>query len=169
MTMNESLRVEGFPELRYSGAHVLVILHDEQIRRFLEIWRIAKSSGTKLPRIEAPDYVSFEALLRHVFRWARTYLRWICEQLGLPDPDIKSVQETDVIESEADIYLEVLLNAWKSPLCDVEKERFFKSEYLSPWGVIYSIEAMLEHAVMHPFRHRHQIEKLLGGTSPLMK
>jgi hypothetical protein len=163
MTISKHIRIQGLPEFRYTGARVLVVLHDEQMRRFLEIWRLAKRSGTRFPRSGKPDYVSYEALLRHVFRWARTYLHWICGQLGLSDPDVKSLPETDVIESEADSYLEVLLNAWKSPLHNVEKERFFKPEYLSPWGVNYSIEAMLEHAVMHPFRHRYQLEELLGG------
>lgn len=160
--VGEHRSAQGEPEFKYRGARVLAALHEEHLRRFVETWKTAKASGVGLPRVDDPDYVSFEALLRHVFRWARTYLRWICEQLGLPDPGIKTVPEADVIESEAPSYLEHLLDAWRSPLRDVEKRRFFKPEYVSPWGVKHSVEAMLEHAVMHPMRHRYQLEELIG-------
>jgi len=140
----------------------MVVLHEEQLRRFLETWKIAKTSGVGLPEGDDPDYASLEALLGHVFRWSRTYLLWICEQLELPDPGVKTVPDNNVIDVEAAGYLDEVLLAWRSPLRDIEKVRFFKPEYVAPWGVKYSVEAMLEHAVMHPVRHRFQLEELLG-------
>ena len=38
----------------------------------------------------------------------------------------------------------------------------FDEEHLSRWKVTYCIDGMLEHAVMHPIRHRVQLEALLG-------
>jgi hypothetical protein len=32
----------------------------------------------------------------------------------------------------------------------------------SRWGEDYSIEQMLEHAIVHPMRHRIQLERPLG-------
>jgi hypothetical protein len=150
-------------EFKYRGAYVAVALQEEQLRRFLETWRTARASGVGLPVVDDPDYASLEALLKHVFRWARTYLIWICEQLELPDPGVGPVPDADVIESEAASYVEDLLNKWKNPLRGVEQDRFFRPEYVSPWGVRYCIDAMLEHAVMHPFRHRYQLEELMGN------
>lgn len=154
---------------KYRGAKVLVALHDEEMRRFLEAWKNAKSSGVTLPKVDDPDYESLETLLRHVLRWARGYLRWICKNLQLPDPEIDAVPEPDAIASDAGRYMEGLLAGWTTPLSDVEDVSIFKSEYVSPWGVSYSIEAMLEHAVMHPIRHRFQLEELMGirgNTTP---
>ena len=148
-------------QFRYRGAGVLVTLHEEEMGRFLQVWRTAKASGASLPTVDDPDYASFEALLVHVCRWSRTYLFWICEHLKLPDPAIKPAPDAKVIESEAENYLEEVLEAWTSPLRDVDQDRIFKPEYVSPWGVKYSIEAMLEHAVMHPVRHRYQLEELI--------
>ena len=91
VNINEQTSAEGVSEFRYRGAGVMVALHEEQMRRFLETWRTAKASGASLPTVDDPDYASFDALLGHVFRWARTYLHWICKQLGLPDPGIKPV------------------------------------------------------------------------------
>jgi hypothetical protein len=147
---------------RYRGAEALVALHEDEMRGFLESWRRAKAAGATLPAVDDPDYASFEALLRHVFRWARGYLRWVCEQLDLPDPNIGAVPDVAEIESEADGYLTELLGAWKDPLRDVERSRFLQPEYVTPWGSKLPIEAMLEHAVMHPIRHRYQLERLLN-------
>jgi uncharacterized damage-inducible protein DinB len=32
----------------------------------------------------------------------------------------------------------------------------------SPWGVVYDLEQMLEHAIVHVLRHRRQIEKFIS-------
>ncbi len=42
-------------------------------------------------------------------------------------------------------------------MADVPVERFYKPEYEAPWKIRYCIDAMLEHAVMHPIRHRFQL------------
>lgn len=35
-------------------------------------------------------------------------------------------------------------------------------EYPSRWKTLYCVDAMLEHAVMHPIRHAFQLEELMG-------
>ena len=151
-------------DFKYRGAGVLVELHEHNLGRFLVTWRAAREEDIELPDVDDPDYASLEALLAHVCRGARTYLLWICEQLDLPDPEIDPVPETDVIEAEAMSYIDDLLASWRSPLREVEEGRFFRPEYVSPWGVRYCIDAMMEHAVMHPIRHRHQLEGLMGES-----
>ena len=161
MKMDKNHSTNSPAEFAYRGAGVLVELHEQEMNRFFQTWEAAKDSGAKLPAVDEPDYESFETLLRHVLRWSRGYMRWICKQLELPDPGIDPVPETDAIQSEASVYLRGLLDAWKKPLRDVDQDRIFKGEYTAPWGVTYSIEAMLEHAVMHPARHRFQLEQLI--------
>ena len=151
-------------DFKYRGAGVAVELHEHHLGRFLITWRAARELDVELPDVDDPDYASLKALLAHVCRWSRTYLVWICEQLDLPDPEIDPVPDTDVIEAEALGYIGDLLEAWRLPLREVEEGRFFRPEYVSPWGVRYCIDAMMEHAIMHAIRHRYQLEGLMDES-----
>ncbi len=153
--------MDKLTKYRYRGARALVLLHEQRLRQFLDTWKKAKASGVLLPQTDDPNYESFNMLLRHVLRWARRYMVWICEKLELPDPEIKAVPEADVIEAEAENYLHHLLEQWRQPLIDVPEEKFYKPEYTAPWKSNYCIDAMLEHAVMHPVRHTFQLRELM--------
>jgi hypothetical protein len=50
---------------------------------------------------------------------------------------------------------------WRTPLRDVGDDQLETPEYPSEWQTRYSIDAMLEHAVMHPIRHAFQLEELM--------
>ena len=149
------------PPYQYNGARSMVILHEAELRKFVAVWKQAKAAGVKLPETDDPSYVSMAALLRHVLRAARGYMTWICENLGLSDPNIIATWEEYEIEAKADDYLEHLLECWREPLKDVSEQRF-SEVHLSRWKVEYCIDAMMEHAVMHPIRHRFQLEKLMS-------
>lgn len=137
----------------------MVLLHEREVRRFLETWRRSRDAGVKLPTTSDPDYASYEALLVHVLGCARGYMVWICAKLGLPAPDIAPTPGADRIEGEADEQLARVCAGWLTPLADVPEPRFNET-YPSAWGVDYCIDAMLEHAVMHPLRHTAQLERL---------
>ena len=47
-------------------------------------------------------------------------------------------------------------------LAEVPEERFEDREYPARWKTLYCVDAMLEHAVMHPIRHTFQLERLLA-------
>lgn len=149
---------------KYRGARAMILLHEEELRRFVDTWRRAKASGVKLPKTDDPDYASYDSLLRHVLGASRGYLTWSCEKLGLPDPAVEPAPDAGVIDAHCDRYLAHLLSRWRDPLKDVSEERFNLPEYPSRWRVLYCVDAMLEHAVMHPIRHRFQLEELLRGN-----
>ncbi len=88
-------------------------------------------------------------------------MSWICEKLELPDPQIEPTLEADVIAERVDDYLEHLMDKWKYPLVDLDEIKFFQPIYESRWKVNYCIEAMLEHAVVHPIRHSFQLNELM--------
>jgi hypothetical protein len=77
-------------------------------------------------------------------------LTWICEQLQLPDPGLEKNPNPDV------------LTAWEKPLRELTEEQADSKVYTSRWGTAYCIDAMLEHAVMHPIRHSRQLEELMA-------
>ena len=136
---------------------------DREMRAFLSVWHRANEAATVLPRTDDPNYVSMSALLYHVLRCPRSYMIWMCEKLGLPDPGIDEPPAADRIEAEAGRFLSHVLDRWRLPLAGVEEKRF-DEVYPSRWGVPMSIESMLEHAVVHPLRHAFQLEELMGAA-----
>jgi hypothetical protein len=151
--------VRDLQDYRWRGARALVLLHEKAMRELLATWRDAERAGVTLPRTDDPHYASLETLLHHALRSSRGYLVWLCQKLGLPDPGIDSAPRPDVVKAEADRFLEHLLTRWRLALTDVEAERFETMH--AGWGEGITGLAMLEHAAMHPQRHRFQLEELM--------
>lgn len=150
-------------DYRYRGARALVLLHERHLRDFVDKWRQAKSVGVTLPRTSDKNYSSLETLLGHVLGAARGYMIWTCDKLELPEPELPAVPQLDEVEAQADEFVTGLLEGWRLPLRDVPEARFEGKTYSSPWGDDFSIDAMLEHAVMHPIRHSFQLDELIRG------
>ena len=148
-------------EYLFGGARALIALHKLHMHSFLETWQKAKKAGVTLPQTTDPSYKSMQTLLRHSLKASRGYIIWICQKLELPDPGVDPLPELENIEQTAEAFLAHLLERWELPLRDVPEERFFEHNYKSNWDVEYCIEAMLEHAVMHPIRHEFQLANLM--------
>ena len=147
---------------RSRAVRALVLLHDEQLRRFVVVWTQARAADVVLPRTDDPAYASLDTLLRHVLGAARGYMTWMCEVLELPDPDIQAAPEPALLSQDPEGYMEHVLERWRASLHDVGDDRLDTPEYRSRWQTRYSIDAMLEHAVMHPIRHAFQLEELMS-------
>ena len=153
------------PPYRYTGARALVELHEHYLREFLVTWREAKARSLPLPETTDPDYESLEHVLRHVLRAARGYMVWMCRVLELPDPGIDEAPEVDTVERTAEDYIAHVVDRWRRPLAEVDEERFSTPEYEAPWKIRYCVDAMIEHAVMHPLRHEYQLRRLMESSS----
>ena len=160
---------DSSPPYRSRAVRALVLLHDEHLRRFFRVWQRARTASVILPSTKDPAYASLDTLGRHVFGAARGYMVWICEMLVLPDPGIRVAPDAAVLPKEAEIYMDHVLECWRAPLRDVRDDQLETPEYPSRWKTLYSIDAMLEHAVMHPIRHAFQLEELMGQTSTLQR
>jgi len=139
----------------------MVLLHEEHLRRFVHVWRLAVARSVRLPPADDPAYVSLEALGRHVLSAAGSYMIWMCEALALPDPGISPAPDASAMVRDADDYTEHVLEQWRTPLREVANEDLETPEYPSRWKTRYCIDSMLEHAVMHPIRHAFQLDELL--------
>ena len=146
-----------FEGYAYGGTRALVQLHDRHLRSFVGAWRRAVAADVALPPTEDPTCRSLAAMLDHVLRAARGYMTWICEKLQLPDPGIREVPEDPV--PALDEYVGHLLDRWDGPLRALDQQTVEGCEFPSRWGSTYCIDAMLEHAVMHPLRHELQLER----------
>ncbi len=154
------MAIHELQDFRYRGARALVLLHEQALRKLLPVWRRAKAANITLPATKDPDYASLEALLHHALAAARGYLTWLCEKCGLPDPGVDPAPEASRVEKEAESWIEHLLGRSRAALAAVQGEQF-DMVATSRWGVDISVECMFEHAVMHPERHRFQLEELL--------
>jgi hypothetical protein len=150
----------------YRGVRALVILHDRELRRFLDTWRIAKAKNVSLAGTLYPADTSLEDILVHVLHWARDYVIWCCEKLELPDPGCDPVPTAGAASEKADAYASHLLTRWQKPFRALPDEVFYEPQYRTRWGSTLPVEALLEHAVVHPMRHRLQLEELIGGEVP---
>lgn len=152
-------------EYAYGGARVMVAMHARYLREFMETWRRFDAEGIELPETSNPNYGSRETLLAHVLGCAARYLTWMCEQLALPKPALEEYPEVTGFSTRAEAYMEEVLAAWELPLRGVTEEQADGQAFVSRWGIPYSIDAMLEHAVMHPIRHSCQLEELLRAST----
>ncbi|MEJ2240288.1 MAG: hypothetical protein P8X82_18515 [Gemmatimonadales bacterium] len=147
---------------KHAGVRALVTLHARYLRAFVATWRRADSTAVELPTTADPAYASRETLLTHVLGCAARYLTWICDKLELAAPNLEGHPEPEGFAARADEYLEDVLQAWELHLREVTAEMTDRTAYESWWGVPYCIDAMLEHAVMHPMRHAYQLDALLA-------
>ena len=146
---------------KYNGAKALVALQEIHLRSFYKTWQQAKQVGVKLPETDDPYYKSLDTLLYHLLRSSRGYMIWMCKQLNLPDPQIDEAPLPEIVVEKAETYLDYLTDKWKYQLIDVPPELFEDKVYKSNWDVEYCIDAMLEHAVIHPIRHEFQLKNLI--------
>jgi hypothetical protein len=149
----------------HRGARALVVLHKRELHAFMQTWRAADATNLELPTTQDPSYASLTALLCHVLGAARGYLLWACETLELAAPDLKPAPDVASVASEADEYLATLLAAWDEPLRHSTERTMDHASAAASWGPVYCVDAMLEHAVMHPARHRFQLEELLAAEA----
>jgi hypothetical protein len=147
------------------GARALVLLHEREMRGFLATWRRAHERGLAPPACDDPNYASLAAVLVHVLRAGRGYLVWLCETLLLPEPGVRPAPTAETAAVDASAFAEHLFERWRRTLAPVRPEQLDGVEARSRWGVSYSVDAMLEHAVMHPLRHAFQIEAWLAEDS----
>lgn len=144
---------------RDRGVRALVLLHERELRTCLATWRRAVAWGVVLPGTSERD-ASPQAVFRHVLSASGGYLRWLAEHLELGDPGLEAPPDIADVEARADGHVEHLVKRWRSVLRDVPRERLRES-HPTRWGVDLVVEAMLEHAIVHPMRHALQLEELM--------
>jgi hypothetical protein len=141
-----------------------VELHEIEMNRFFETWQAFRASGLPLPETADPSYRSADHLGGHVLRAARGYLTWMGECVKRPVTDVDPDSDPESIARKGRAFLDGVLAAWGRHLVALEDAELAPAIYKSHWGVDYDIEQMLEHAVVHPMRHRIQLERLPGGA-----
>lgn len=145
------------------GVRALVQLQMDEMSQLFAVWKRAKRVGVKLPATRDPAYASLDWLMRHPLRSCRGYLTWLCEVLGRPDPGVPDPPAPERVSAEGAAYLKVLAKAWEKHMAWMPSKVLDSfSLYTSRWGAQMTVEAMFEHAAVHPMRHRFQLVELIA-------
>jgi hypothetical protein len=141
------------------------MLQMEEMRRLFVVWKRAKRIGVKLPATKDPAYESVDLLMRHPLRSCRGYLTWLCEVHGRPEPGVPDPPDAGKVSAAGTRYLDVLDAAWQKHMAWMPNKVLDSfAVHTSRWGQPMTTEAMFEHAVVHPMRHRFQLEELIAAT-----
>ena len=144
----------------------LLELHEAELRAFLATWRRYARAGLPMPEAHGDeDYESIDRLGTHVLRAARNFLVRITEWLGRPAADLDMSEDVADLAARADAFTESLIEAYRRHLASATDEEFEPQVHKTRLGRLMSVEMLLEHAVVHPMRHRVQLERILANGS----
>ena len=149
-------------EFRSRAVRSLVELHEREIRSFLKTWERFVAAGLPMPEAHGDeDYENRERLAGHVLKAARGYLTRIGEWVGRPVSDVDASQDPYEIVSRASTFADDVLSAYRRHLAEISVQELEQQVHRARWGDLMSVEQLLEHAVVHPMRHRIQLERIL--------
>jgi uncharacterized damage-inducible protein DinB len=125
------------------------------------IERIAEDDFTRIvdTQTRSDDCRSVQTIMSHVVRAAYGYADYIREQFAIastrPEPALLSRHESlEQLDAALRYTEQTLEGRW-----EMSDEEISRTVINSRWGVVYDVEGLMEHAVMHIWRHRRQIEK----------
>ena len=152
-------------EFRSRAVLSLVELHEREMRSFLEVWKRFVAADLPMPESHGDEnYKSRETLAAHAIRAARSYLTRIGEWVGRPVTNGDDSQDPHEIAARITELADNVLAAYRRYLSEVSDQELEPQVHRTRWGELYSVEMLLEHAVVHPMRHRIQLERILEGS-----
>jgi len=143
-------------------------LMDEYERAALELKQIVESISDNTyeqirdEQTQDENCRSIQTILSHVVSSGYSYADYLRERFGIPSerPEKRLLSRLEAL-NQMDVILnytvETLENRWEMP-----EEQIMGTVIHSRWGVVYDMEQLLEHAIVHILRHRRQLDKFLG-------
>lgn len=151
-------------DFKSRAVYSLMELQERELLAFMPVWQRFVASGLPMPEAHGDaSYASADHLMAHVQGAARSYLLWIWEMLERPIEGLPLTRDPAVIMPRLDAFMAETLDGWRVHLAALEDAQLGPKQYLSRWGEPHTTEQMLEHAVVHPMRHRIQLERLMAG------
>lgn len=107
------------------------------------------------------DCRSVQTIMSHVVSAGYGYADYMREQFSIassrPQKKILSRQESlKQLDAALRYTAQTLDGRW-----EMRDEEISSTVINSRWGVVYNVEGLLEHAIVHILRHRRQIEKFI--------
>jgi uncharacterized damage-inducible protein DinB len=113
------------------------------------------------PQTKDEDCRSVQTIMSHVVRAGYSYADYIREQFSMastrPENKLLSRRESlEQLNAALEYTVQTLDGRW-----EMSGEEISATVIKSRWGVVYDVEGLLEHAVVHILRHRRQIERFI--------
>jgi uncharacterized damage-inducible protein DinB len=110
---------------------------------------------------ENEDCRSVQTITSHVIAAGNSYANYIREQFSMNSIAVEKTllscaEASDKLIKMLDYTIETLDGKW-----EMTGEEIKKIVIHTRWGVIYDIDQLLEHAIVHVLKHRRQTEKFL--------
>ncbi len=107
------------------------------------------------------DCRSVQTIMSHVVRAGYGYADYIRGQFSIAStrPQNKLLSHRESLE-QLDVALEYTAQTLEGRW-EMSDEEISGTVINSRWGVVYNVEGLLEHAIVHILRHRRQIEKFI--------
>ena len=154
-------------EFQSRAVRSLVELHEQELKSFLEVWRRFVDANLPMPESRGDEsYASREHLAGHVLMSARGYLTRIGEWVNRPVTDVDASQDPRDVAARSAAFAEAVLAGYRRHLAAVTDVECEPQTHRTRWGDVMSVEMLLEHAVVHPMRHRIQLERLVPARKP---
>jgi hypothetical protein len=121
-----------------------------------------------MPTHPGAEETVFSEAVRHPAVAGYGYLAWIRRVLDRPDtgPAYTPAQMSAMTSrEEVQAALTALPADLEATVAAIPEGRMEDRAYLTNWGSVSTVDAMLEHAIMHWHRHRLQIEGFLGNLA----
>jgi uncharacterized damage-inducible protein DinB len=125
--------------------------------------KISDAEFERVRDLQSPDENcrSIQTIMRHVVRAGYGYAGSIRGAFGAEAkaqdvPLRMRLEALDQLEAMLEYTVETLEGKWELSEDEITAVRIH-----SRWGVIYDLEQLLEHAIVHVLRHRRQIERFL--------
>ena len=151
-------------EFKSRAVRSLVELQDREMRAFLETWKRFKASGKPMPEAHGDEsYQSPERLMAHVLGAARGYIMWMTDQIGRQITEVQRAKSPDEVLADPEAFHAATIAAWNKHAGQFTDTEIEKPQYKTRFGDWLNLEQALEHAVVHPMRHRIQLERILEG------
>lgn len=132
------------------------------LRRLVE--RIPDEDFVKVVDSQTSDEAcrSAQTIMSHVVRAGYGYADYLRQQFSMastrpPNKLLSRKESLEQLEAALEYTTRTLEGHW-----EMSDEEIAGIVIQSPWGVVYDMEQMLEHAVVHILRHRRQIEKFIS-------
>jgi uncharacterized damage-inducible protein DinB len=159
---------EEIMEFRSRAVRSLVELHEREMQSFLEVWKRFVAANLPMPEAHGDEsYEDRERLAGHVLMAARGYLIRIGEWVGRPVTDLDASQDPYEIVKRAPEFGDAVLGAYRRHLSEVTDQEMDQQVHRTRLGNLMSVEMLLEHAVVHPMRHRIQLERILESREAM--
>lgn len=160
------VRSKGMKKTYRSGA--VGALMDEYERAAAELARlVGRIPDDDFARVvdsqtEDESCRSAQTIMSHVVRAGYGYADYIREQFSVesnrpPNKLLSRRESLEQLDAALRYTAETLEGRW-----EMSDEEISGTVIKSSWGVVYDVEQLLEHAIVHILRHRRQIERFVS-------